>query len=179
MYILNSCKCCWWYRTQHQIHNITDDNYELHIIFILSDCQTLFLISTGLLDQKCSTNHLIHISELIAQWRDIAPSLGLTPTDEQDIIGDAPFSIQRQRTGMLYKWSEKEGDNATYRKLAEIFKQCGRQDIVDKIKRLVTDGTGESMLSFNLRKFNSGNGQKKTYCYSCFGTPVKGLFSTR
>ena len=79
---------------------------------------------------------------------------------------------------MLYKWSEKGGDNATYRKLAERFKQCGRQDIVDEIKRLVAGGTGESMLSFNLLKFNCGNGQKKTYCYSCFGTPVKGPSST-
>ena len=107
---------------------------------------TLFLISTGLLNQKCSNDHLIHISKLIAQWRDIAPSLGLTPADEQDIIGDAPQSIQRQRIGMLYKWSVKEGDNATYQKLAEIFKQCERQDIVDEIKRLVTGGTGESIL---------------------------------
>ena len=65
---------------------------------------------------------------------------------------------------MLYKWSEKEGDNATYRKLAERFKQCERQDIVDEIKRLVTGGTGESMLSFNLLKFICGNGQKEPYC---------------
>ena len=62
---------------------------------------------------------------------------------------------------MLYKWSEKEGDNATYRKLAERFKQCRRQDIVDEIKRLVTGGTGESMLSFNLLKFNCGNAWPK------------------
>ena len=142
-----AAKCCWWYSTQHQIHNITDDNYELHI-FILSDCQALFLISTGLLDQKCSNDHLICISELIAQWRGIAPFLGLTPADEHNIIGDAPLEIQRQRIGMLYKWSEKEGDNATYRKLAERFKQCGRQDIVDKINKLVTDGTGESISAF-------------------------------
>ena len=138
------------------------------VIFILSNnCQN-FLISTGLWDQKCSNDHLIHISTLIAQWRDVAPFLGLTPADEQDIIGDAPQSIQRQRIGMLYKWSEKEGDNATYWKLAERFKQCRRQDIVDEIKRLVTGETGESMLSFNHQKFNSGNGQKETYCYSCF-----------
>ena len=77
---------------------------------------------------------------------------------------------------MLYKWSEKEGDNATYGKLTESFKQCGRQDIVDEIKRLMTGGTGKSMLSFNLQKLTVGiHTQKETYCYSCFETPVKGL----
>ena len=62
---------------------------------------------------------------------------------------------------MLYKWSVKEGDNATYQKLAEIFKQCERQDIVDEIKRLVTGGTGESMLSFNLQKLTVGIHRRK------------------
>ena len=120
------------------------------VIFILSNCQNSFLISTGLWDQKCLNDHLIHISTMIAQWRDIAPFLGLTPADEQNVIGYPPIPIQRQRIEMLYKWSEKEGDKATYRKLAERFKQCERQDIVDEIKKLVIGGTGESMLSFNL-----------------------------
>ena len=82
---------------------------------------------------------------MIAQWRDIAPFLGLTQADEQDVIGYPPIPIQRQRIEMLYKWSEKEGDKATYRKLVERFKQCQRQDIVDEIKKLVTSGTGESI----------------------------------
>lgn len=46
---------------------------------------------------------------------------------------------------MLYKWSEKEGDKATYRKLAEMFTKCEMHNIVDEINRPVTFGTGEGM----------------------------------
>lgn len=38
---------------------------------------------------------------------------------------------------------KKNGKGATYRKLAEIFRECKRQDIVDMIEELVTAGTGE------------------------------------
>ena len=46
---------------------------------------------------------------------------------------------------MLYKWNEKKGDKATYRKLAEMFTKCEIHNIVDEINKPVTFGTGEGM----------------------------------
>ena len=94
-------------------------------------------------DEKCSDNHLRKISEQIAEWRAIAHYLDLTAVEEQEIIGYPPIPIPRQRTEMLNKWKQKNGKGATYRKLAEIFRECKRQDIVDMIEELVTAGTGE------------------------------------
>ena len=44
-------------------------------------------------DQPCLDSDLVEISQLIHDWREIAPVLGLTQTDEQNILGFAPNSV--------------------------------------------------------------------------------------
>ena len=88
-------------------------------------------------DEQCSDQHLSKISQHIAEWREIAPALGLTQTDVENIVGQAPFSVPAQRISMLWIWKQKNGAASTYRKLAEVFSECDRQDLVDEIGKLV------------------------------------------
>ena len=89
--------------------------------------------------QPCSEKHLRAISQGIAQWQDIAPFLDLTEADEVDIVGSpVPRSVPAQRLAMLRKWKQKLGSKATYKKLAKAFEKCKRQDLVDKIRELLT-----------------------------------------
>ena len=89
-------------------------------------------------NRPCSAEHLSDISELISDWRAMAPFLGLSATDEADIFGRAPISVQAQRVDMLRTWKQNLGEaNATYKKLADIFRKRSRQDLVEKVAKLV------------------------------------------
>lgn len=87
--------------------------------------------------KECSEEHLYQISQLIAEWKEVAPALGLTQQDEVDILGYAPSSVPTQRLHMLRMWRQKNGTAATYQRLADAFRICARQDLVDKISELL------------------------------------------
>ena len=89
-----------------------------------------------LLDQPCLDSDLVEISQLIHDWREIAPFLGLTQADEQNIIGYAPHSVPVQKITMLRTWGQRHGPAATYSRLANAFRQCGRQDLVERVSVL-------------------------------------------
>ena len=104
-----------------------------------------------LLDQPCLDSDLIEISQLINDWREIAPFLGLTETDEQNILEYAPNSVPGQRITMLRTWRQRHGPAATYGRLADSFRQYGRQDLVERLSVLVnrketSSSTGEPLL---------------------------------
>ena len=92
----------------------------------------------SLWDQLCSDIHLQDISRLIAEWRDIAPALGLTEVEENTIMRDA-YTQPAQRLAMLRTWKKKHGVLATYKSLADAFTRCGRQDLVDIVTDLVQE----------------------------------------
>ena len=102
------------------------------------------LFQSEVWNQPCSDNHLVHISELIAKWEEMAPYLSLESTDEEDIFTRYPRSALCQRREMLRKWSQKNGPDATYKKLALIFWNCGRKDLFSKINELVTSASSRS-----------------------------------
>ena len=98
----------------------------------------------SLWNKLCSDEHLHQISLLIAEWKEVAPALGLTQQDEADITGYAPLSVPVQRLHMLRMWRQRNGIAATYQRLADAFRNCARQDLVDKINELVSAGQQES-----------------------------------
>ena len=102
------------------------------------------LVQSDVWNLPCSDNHLVQLSELIADWREMAPYLGLTRTDEEDIFTCYPRSAPRQRIEMLRKWSQKNGPHATYNKLALVFQNCGRKDLFSKINELVISASSTS-----------------------------------
>ena len=106
----------------------------------------------SLWDQPCGSelhhrDHLHYISLFIAEWRDIAPALGLTEVEENTIMRDANTQ-PAQRLAMLRRWRQKHGELATYRSLADAFTRCDRQDLVDIVTDLVRKNTaGERLLA--------------------------------
>ena len=104
----------------------------------------LELFQSNVWNLPCSDNHLVLLSKLIADWREIAPYLGLTSTDEVDILTRYPHSAPCQRREMLRIWSQKNGPDANYKKLALIFQNCGREDLFSMINELVTSASSTS-----------------------------------
>ena len=99
------------------------------------------------MDEPCSDSHLVLISTLIADWRELAPFLELTKAEEVDIIGYPPHPIPAQRVEMMRLWKEKHGKDATYNRLATVFQLCNRKDLLDKIYELVTKEKSNRSLS--------------------------------
>ena len=92
----------------------------------------------------CTDNNLVFLSKLITDWREMAPYLDLTKTDEEDILTRYPRSAPCQRIEMLRIWSQKNGPDATYKRLAGIFQDCDRKDLFSKINELVTSASIKS-----------------------------------
>lgn len=89
-------------------------------------------------NQPCCDNHLVHIAEVITDWQELAPYLGLTQVDEENIIHQYHESLPCQRRQMLRIWHQRNGSAATYKDLASVFQHCSRQDLVDKIGELIS-----------------------------------------
>ena len=94
--------------------------------------------------KRCSDEHLLVISEKIARWRNIAPYLHLTEAEEVEILESYPQAVPAQRHAMLRKWKQKLGAKATYMELGNVFRSCGRQDLVVKISELLTEDSSSS-----------------------------------
>ena len=89
------------------------------------------------LDQPCSDAHLSLVSEWVPDWRDMSPFLGLTREDELGYASQGSSAPPTQ-TGMamLNVWKEIHGARATYNRLAEAFRQCGRRDLAERVSEL-------------------------------------------
>ena len=114
----------------------------ISISFFAAGWPTFVLLFTYVdmsLSKGCSDEHLYRISQLIVDWKEVAPELGLAQHDEADILQYAPFSVSArdQSLYMLRKWRQKYGTAATYQRLSDAFRNCARQDLVDKISELV------------------------------------------
>ena len=88
------------------------------------------------LDQPCRDDHLCTIALSITRWKSIAPFLGLTKAEEENIEKDCGEN-ETQKIGMLRKWREKFGRKATYRKLAKVFFKLERVDLVEEVCELL------------------------------------------
>ena len=110
-------------------------------------------------DQPCSDDHLSQISEWIPDWKEIAPFLGLIT--QEDELGYAPsLDSAPTQTGMamLMAWKERHGPAATYSRLADAFRQCGRQDHVERVSQLLHVAAAR-------RETSSSIGEE---CFMCF-----------
>ena len=88
------------------------------------------------LDQPCRDDHLSEIALSITDWQSIAPFLGLTEAEIEEIDGDRA-KTRTQKIVMLWKWRKKFGRKATYRKLAKVFFKLERVDLVEEVCELL------------------------------------------
>ena len=98
-------------------------------------------ISADMLNRECSDEHVASISLFLANWQTVAPHLGLTEIDEEDIEEDGT-KTQDKRYKILQKWKARSLFKATYKVLVDVFLKIGRADIAEKVcKLLIDEGT--------------------------------------
>ena len=95
-------------------------------------------ISAHELNKPCSDEHITSISLFLANWQTVAPHLGLTEIDEEDVEEEGK-KTQDKRYKTLRKWKAKNLFKATYRVLVHIFLKLGRADVAEKVCRLLVD----------------------------------------
>ena len=90
--------------------------------------------------QMCSEEHLAEIATSIVKWREISPFLGLTESEEHEILGAIPpLSVLEQKIAMLRLWKKKKGKAATYNRLCQAFRISARVDLDDKMKQILAE----------------------------------------
>ena len=95
--------------------------------------------------ETCSDQHLAKISVWIKDWRDISPFLGLTETEEHEILGAVPpLTVRSQKIAMMRLWKKKRGTKATYKRLCRAFRECDMLDLEEKVQQLVAESSNTS-----------------------------------
>ena len=104
------------------------------------------------LEQKCTDQNLASISLLIESWRVVAPYLGLTKVEQEDIDTEGGTEAEK-RLKLLQKWQEKYAYRATYKQLVEMLLNLGRGNQAAKLcSLLVPKGVCYSKLSVHFQK---------------------------
>ena len=97
-------------------------------------------------NQPCLEEHLAEIAASIVKWREISPFLGITESEEHEILGSAPHSVLEQKIAMLRLWKKKKGKAATYNRLCRVFRKSKQLDLVDEMKEILTESTCNSLV---------------------------------
>ena len=92
------------------------------------------------LDQPCRDDHLSEIALSVTSRKSIAPFLGFTKAEEENIEKDCGEN-ETQKIAMLRKWKKTFGRKATYRKLGKVFFKLERTDLVEKMCELLQTET--------------------------------------
>ena len=95
-------------------------------------------ISADELNKPCSDEHIASISLFLANWQTVAPHLGLTETDEEDVEEEGK-KTQDKRYKTLRRWKDKNLFKATYRVLVDVFLKLGKANLAEKVCRLLVD----------------------------------------
>ena len=85
---------------------------------------------------ECSDEHLIKIAKWLNHWRDISADLGLTEAEEEEIQSRDGY-LNRKKLDMLRKWKSKYVTKANYLKLADVFHEHSRNDLVHRLCDLI------------------------------------------
>lgn len=86
------------------------------------------------MERPCEDVDLVKISEFVSSWETIAPYFGITPEEQTEIARDFAQQYELQKQGMLRKWKSRNGNDATYQKLLDIFAGQGENAIADRIR---------------------------------------------
>ena len=90
------------------------------------------------LDRTVSDIHIAQLAKIMTEWQELAPFLGLSQSEEENIVERYRGRLQLQKREALRKWKEKNGHKATYRKLIDIFCDQERVGLAGTLKGLLT-----------------------------------------
>ena len=84
------------------------------------------------LDRRYPAEMRLEIAQLLDDWKMIGYYLGFNSWKLNDIKIDNDSEEQR-RVAVLDAWEQREGEEATYLKLAEALRHRGRADLIEKL----------------------------------------------
>ena len=96
------------------------------------------------LDRAVSDIHIAQLVKAMTEWQEFAPFLGLSPAEEEDITERYRGRLQLQKRLALRKWKAKNGREATYQKLIDIFCEQDRRDLAETVKNLIENPSASS-----------------------------------
>ena len=97
------------------------------------------------LDSTVSNKHIAELAKSMTKWRELAPFLKLTEAEEEEIVEQHQGDLWLQKRKALQKWKEKNGGEATYRRLIVIFCAQGRADLAETLKSLLPTSNNKSL----------------------------------
>ena len=90
------------------------------------------------LDSTVSDIHIAQLAKVMDEWQLLAPFFGLTRAEELEIVEQYRGRLQLQKREALRIWKLKNGSDATYRSLIEIFCTQERVDLAETLKGYLT-----------------------------------------
>ena len=108
----------------------------------------VFLASKGVpkeqLKKPIKLEHRNDIAVKIGEhWESLATCIGMPSLEVHDLIETHPKNPKDQRLGMMNRWEQINGSEATYLKLIEGLEQIGRRDITEfLVKKLIFENEG-------------------------------------
>ena len=93
-------------------------------------------VTRSQLDNACTEEHLQDVALFLKSWRLVAPHLGLSSTDVEDVERDGTEE-KAKRYKILEVWHEKFVFKAKYRVLVEALLKISRADQAVKVCRLL------------------------------------------
>ena len=87
------------------------------------------------LDRPFTDFELSKISKHLLEWIDKAPAFGLSKGEVEDIREDYRTSSRTQKSAMLRRWKEINGDRANLRELVLIAERNGWEEFIRNVCR--------------------------------------------
>ena len=132
----------------------------------------------GPLDKTITREHIVEFSDLLSDWETVAAHLGIDDNTVEGLKEDHRTFASR-RLYMLRAWASENKENATYRRLREVFVNMRKVDRAEKVfeagecLRVHVEGLqknlrkfvwlGGTMLHTNLVFQSFANGPRATY----------------
>jgi hypothetical protein len=134
--------------------------------------ETARSVPKSYLDHVVSDIHIAQLAESMTEWQELAPFLGLSPADEEDILERYRERLRLQIRGALRKWKEKKGRKATYQDLIKIFRERDLALLAEKVESLLSATLSDDQTTGTVSFGVSNNNMIDTFhsylrdCYS-------------
>lgn len=93
-------------------------------------------VTPAQLDNDCTREHLQDVALFLESWRTVAPYLGLSSTEVEEVERDGTEEKAKKQK-ILYVWYAKFAFKAKYRVLVEALLKIGQADQAVKVCRLL------------------------------------------
>ena len=105
--------------------------------YSLKDVLAIHRLDEGNLNQTCSQQHKDELTKRIKNWKAVGVALGFTQ-EHLESINNHFQSDEQKKTVLLFQWSTRDGNEATYLNLAKLLFDGGLLDLLQELCGLLT-----------------------------------------